>query len=480
MLDRPIGKWFDSAPCAAKAPWSIHLLRRMGFLFGIWLAAAIAMQAQTFKTLINFDSSDGTQPVYTSLVQSSDGNLYGTTLGGGTNGDGTVFKITPAGTLTTIYSFCSQTNCGDGSGPYAGVLRGVDGNFYGTTSFGGTFGNGTVFKLTATGTLTTLHSFDYTAGDGAQPFAALIQASDGNFYGTTAGGGPSNAGTIFKITPSGTLTILHTFNGSDGATPMTSLVQGIKGDFYGTAGQNIFQMTPQGALTTLHAFTGPDGAYPNGIMRAANGIFYGTTYGGGSNNSCNNGCGTIFQIASSGTFTTLYNFDSTHGANPVATLAQGTDGNFYGTTYAGGVGGDYGTVFEMSPAGALTSLHSFVGTDGGQPYGPVAQATNGEFYGTATNFGSYSGGTLFGLVTGLGPFVETSPALGKVGSSVTILGSNLMGASSVTFDGTAARFTVVSQSEIRTTVPVGAKTGYVKITIGKVTLRSNIAFRVHP
>jgi uncharacterized repeat protein (TIGR03803 family) len=436
------------------------------------------MQAQTFKALITFDSSDGAQPVYTSLVQSTDGDLYGTTAGGGANLNGTVFKITPSGTLTTVYSFCSQTNCEDGNLPYAGVVRGVDGNFYGTTVSGGVFGNGTVFKMTASGTLTTLHSFDYASGDGAQPFAALIQASDGNFYGTTAGGGPSNAGTIFKITPGGILTILHFFDGSDGASPVTSLVEGSNGNLYGTAGQTVFQLTHQGVLTALHTFTGPDGSSPNGIMRAANGSLYGTTYGGGANNSCNNGCGTVFQIAPSGKLTTLYNFDSTYGANPVATLAQGSDGNFYGTTYAGGADGDYGTVFEMSPSGRLINLHNFNGTDGGQPYGPVTQGTNGVFYGTATNFGADNDGTLFGLAMGLSDFVETSPGRGRVGSTVVILGSNLTGTNSVSFNGTTATFKVVSKSEIRTSVPSGAKTGYVKVTDGNVTLRSNAAFVV--
>jgi uncharacterized repeat protein (TIGR03803 family) len=196
-------------------------------------AMATASPAQTFKTLVNFDSSNGATPVYTSLVQGTDGDFYGTTIGGGANGSGTVFKITSGGTLTTLYSFCSQANCTDGASPYGGLTPARDGNFYGTTFSGGANGDfGTVFKVTPGGTLTTLHSFDLT--DGAQPEAALVQATSGDFYGTTSGGGPNNAGAVFKITPRGALKTLHTFDGSDGSGPVGAMVQGTNESFYGT------------------------------------------------------------------------------------------------------------------------------------------------------------------------------------------------------------------------------------------------------
>jgi uncharacterized repeat protein (TIGR03803 family) len=448
-------------------------------------ATAIASPANTFKTLVNFDGTNGATPVYTSLVQGRDGDFYGTTLGGGANGAGTVFKITSAGTVTILYSFCSQANCADGSGPYAGLVQARDGNFYGTTYQGGASGIfGTVFKITPGGAFTTLHSFNLA--DGAGPFAALVQATSGNFYGTTSGGGPSNDGTVFKISPSGTLTTLHTFDGSDGAQPFAALVQATNGDFYGTTPYGggygtVFRITPSGTLTTLHSFNLTDGSYPNGLIQATDGNFYGTTYGGGTLNICSgNGCGTVFKITPQGTLTTLHDCDSVDGTNPVAVLDQGSDGNFYGTTYAGGNRGSWGTVFEVTPSGTLATLHSFGLTDGAQPYGPVAQATSGIFYGTATNGGANNEGTLFSLAVGLGPFVETQPASGKVGARVIILGTDLTGTTSVSFHGKPATFTIVSKSEITTTVPAGATTGKVKIVTPNKTLLSNVPFRVKP
>jgi len=191
---------------------------------------------------------DGAWP-YAGLVQASDGNFYGTTTGGGANGAGTVFKVTPAGRLTTLYNFCYQGYpCSDGGDPYAGLIQATDGNFYGTTLGGGASGDGTVFKITPSGTLTTLYNFG--GADGAVPYGGLIQATDGNFYGTTSGGGASGDGSVFKITPSGT-------------------------------------------LTTLHSFADSDGASPDGLVQATDGNFYGTTYGGGAY-----GDGTVFRLVS--------------------------------------------------------------------------------------------------------------------------------------------------------------------------------------
>jgi uncharacterized repeat protein (TIGR03803 family) len=392
-------------------------------------ATAIGSPAQTFKTLVNFDGTNGAQPVYASPVQSTDGNFYGTTAGGGANSAGTVFKITPGGQLTTLYSFCAHTNCPDGAQPYAGLVRATDGNFYGTTFSGGANSYGTVYRITPKGALTTLHSFDLT--DGSQPYAALVQATSGSLYGTTSGGGPSNSGTVFKITAGGSLTTLHTFDGTDGLGPVGALVQGTDGDFYGTtqsSGQNgsgtVFKITPGGTLTTLHSFGSTDGSFPScGLIQAIDGSFYGTTYQGGNNATCGfgNGCGTVFKITLRGTLTTLHIFNSTDGANPIAGLVQATDGSFYGTTYAGGARGDWGTIFKVTQRGTLTTLHNFDGTDGGQPYGPLVQATSGTLYGTTTNFGANGIGTILSLAVGLSPFVETRPTSGKVGAKVSIL-----------------------------------------------------------
>jgi uncharacterized repeat protein (TIGR03803 family) len=426
-------------------------------------------------------------------------------------GCGTLFKITSSGTLTTLYSFCSQSGCTDGSSPLAALVQATNGDFYGTTYLGGNTGPvcgdptcGTVFKITPSGTLTTLYAFCSQSGcaDGAVTEAALVQATKGNFYGTTYTGGVNGYGTVFKITPSGTLTSLYSFCSqsgcTDGSSPLAALVQATNGNFYGTTtggGANgygtVFKITPSGTLTTLYSFCSqsgcPDGSLPRAaLVQAPSGDFYGTTSGGGnSNSSCNGGCGTVFKITPGGTLTTLYSFCSqsgcTDGSTPVAGLVQATDGNFYGTTYSGRSDG-YGTIFKITPSGTLTTLYSFCSQsgcmDGEDPEAALIQATNGNFYGTTLAGGTLDSGTIFRLSVGLGPFVETQPTSGKVGAAVKILGTDLTGATSVRFNGKAAVFKVVSRSLITTTVPQGASTGFVKVKTPSGTLKSNLQFRV--
>jgi uncharacterized repeat protein (TIGR03803 family) len=447
----------------------------------------IASAAPTFKTLIIFDGTNGGAPVDTPLVQGTNGNLYGTTLGGGTQNSGTVFEITRAGKLKTLYSFCSQTNCTDGSLPYGGLVLGRDGNFYGTTSQGGANGTwGTVFRITPSGTLTTLHSFSGT--DGFNPAAPMILASDGNFYGITQNGGTNGFGTIFKLTQAGTFSTLYDFGSSDGFFLNGPLVEGPDGNFYGTAesgGANgfgtIFQVTPGGSFTTFFSFNSTDGSAPaSGLLSASDGNLYGTTYEGGSSPKCPNGCGTAFKITTSGTLTTLHDFDLTEGANPIAALIQATDGNFYGTTYGGGTA-NWGVVFKMTPGGTVTTLHSFQGTDGAQPYGPVAQATSGNLYGTSTNgTGSANQGTVFAVETGFSPFVGFVSNTGKISQSVGILGQGFTGTTSVSFNGISAAFKVRSGTFITATVPAGATSGFVQVATPTKTLTSNVPFQVVP
>ena len=353
-------------------------------------------------------------------------------------------------------------------------------------------------------TFNSLFSFDN--GDGANPFAGLIQATDRNFYGTTEGGGANGDGTVFKITPGGKLTTLHSFDGTDGANPYAGLIQATDGNFYGTAesgGANgdgtVFKSTPGGKLTTLHSFDGTNGANPYaGLIQATDGNFYGTTVNGGADydHEQNTGFGTVFKITAGGKLTTLYSFCSqsncTDGGYPYAGVIQGTDGNFYGTTLGGGAYG-WGTIFKIMPSGKLTTLYSFCSqgypcTDGLYPYAGLIQATNGSFYGTTVfggsdddcsgNYGDIPCGNVFSLSVGLGPFVETNPTSGKVGTAVKILGTDLTGATSVTFNGTVAKFKVVSASLIKTTVPEGATTGEVEVKTPKGTLKSNVVFRV--
>jgi uncharacterized repeat protein (TIGR03803 family) len=388
-----------------------------------------------FVSLAGFDGTDGNYSV-APLVQATNGNLYGTTASGGANGDGAVFQFTTSGTPTTLHSFDST----DGADPEAGLIQASNGNLYGTTASGGTYGDGTVFEISASGKLKTLHSFDSTDGEG--PLAGLVQATNGDLYGTTCSGGANRVGTVFQITTGGTLTTLHSFAGdtTDGSCPAATLVQ------------------------------------------AANGNLYGTTASGGSGND-----GTFFQITTGGTLTTLHSFGITFGdgANPTAALVQATDGNLYGTTDIGSAT-NRGTVFKITTGGTVTILHSFgILPDGQDPRGGLIQNTNGNFYGTTASGGANNScangcGTVFNVFVGLRPFVETQTTSAKVGATIKILGTDLTGTTSVKFNGTAATFTVVSNSEITAKVPADATTGPVEVTTPSGTLTSNAKFEVKP
>ncbi|HKT89170.1 MAG TPA: choice-of-anchor tandem repeat GloVer-containing protein [Candidatus Sulfotelmatobacter sp.] len=448
------------------------------------LGMAIASPGQTFTSLVSFNGTDGANPGLGSLIQGTDGNFYGTTINGGIDNAGTIFKISSTGTLTTLYSFCEHLNCSDGQYPYGVLVQANDGNFYGTTYQGGGHNFGEVYKITPSGTFTTLYSFcaQTSCTDGQSPSAGLVQGTDGNLYGTTTN-------TFFKMTTRGALTTLYTFcsqaNCADGSDPQGALVQSTNGAFYGTTmsgGANscgtVFEITTAGKLTTLHTFNNTDGCMPAAaLVLAANGNFYGTTSVGGTNNS-----GTLFKITSAGVLTTLYNFctqtNCTDGGSPHDALVQGTDGNFYGTTAAGA--NDNGVVFEFTSGSRMKNLHIFSGTDGDMPYGGLLQGTDGSFYGTTLNGGTSNLGSVFNVTNGLGAFVRTTTTSGKVGAAVTILGTDLTGATAVTFGGISSTFTVVSASEITTTVPAGAITGTVNVALPAGTLMSNVTYRVTP
>jgi uncharacterized repeat protein (TIGR03803 family) len=461
-------------------------------LFLLWATTTVTLPAQTFKSLDSFDNTDAAFP-WATLVQGNDGNFYGTTQNGGntacSSGCGTIFRITPNGKLTT-FSF-DGTN---GNGPIAGLVQAANGDFYGVSG-GGANGLGTVFKFTPNGGLTTLYSFSANTGYG--PIGGLVLASDGNFYGTTSNGGPptgqckpSGCGTIFKITPKGEYTTLHNFNGiPDGGSPLATMTQAPNGKFYGTASNlgnagsygTVFTMTPKGKFTVVHQFNNTDGAYPfGGLILGTDGNFYGQTDLGGA--SAYGAFGTVYKMTPSGKVTTLHSFEQTDGDNPISNLVQGTDGNFYGTAAYGGKYPNFGTVFKITSGGKFSTLHNFDSTDGSYLYAGLIQATNGTFYGATYAGGSstacsYGCGTVFSLSVGLGPFVETLPNSGKVGAAIRILGTDLTGATSVSFNGTAAKFKVISKSEIETNVPSGATTGTVEVTT-KNTLKSNVVFRV--
>lgn len=346
----------------------------------IWLLCVCAVEviqapAQTFTTLFKFDGSNGANPDYVTLFQGTDGNLYGTANAGGSTancsgGCGTIFKISTAGKLTVAHDFCASVNCGteedpDGEFPKAGAIQALDGNFYGTTWGSSLTSFGSVFKMTPAGTLTTLYSFCSKTNcvDGYWPTSPVVQGTDDNFYCTTSTGGTgfeNSGGTVFKITSGGVLTTLYSFcsktNCTDGMNPEAGLVQASDGNFYGTTNQGgtktvcdggcgtVFRITPTGKLTTLHNFCSDancaDGANPvAGLIQATDGNLYGTTFGGGANNS-----GAIFKISLTGAFSTFYSFcaesNCTDGGTPYAPLLQGSDGNFYGTAYYGGATGN--------------------------------------------------------------------------------------------------------------------------------------------
>ena len=476
--------------CIAKLNW----VTKASAVFLLWGATAMALPAQTFTVLHNFNGTEGGHP-YAGLVQATDGNFYGSTEEGGANGEGAVFKINPSGALAMLHSF----NGADGSDPRAPLVQAANGDLYGTAEYGGIYGFGTVYKITPNGNLTTLHSFDNT--DGAYPYAGLVQGADGNFYGTTSAGGANslceedNCGTVFKVTPNGTLTTLYSFCSqsrcADGELPLAGLVQGTDGNFYGTTYYGgasdagvVFQIAPGGTLTVLNSFDGTNGGNPSGgLLLGTDGNFYGTTSEEGAND-----VGTVFKVTAGGALTLLYSFcpqpekGCPDGGNPNGSLIQATDGDFYGTTEFRGARDD-GTIFQINANGKLTTLHSFEGSDGAEPSSALIQDTNGILYGTAFAGGDDGQcgdgcGTVFSLSMGLGPFVKTNPAAGKVGSSVGILGTDLTGATSVKFNGTATAFRVVSSTFIEAKVPSGATTGTVQVQLPSGTLSSNVPFIV--
>ncbi|PRC93978.1 Gloeo Verruco repeat [Solimicrobium silvestre] len=342
-------------------------------------------------------AEDGFFP-YSSLTIGNNGNFYGVTVEGGNYGYGTAYKITPAGVETVLYSFTGGTS--DGIAPCGSLTLGNDGNFYGATSIGGTNGFGTAFKITPAGIETVLYSFSGGTSDGANPQGSLTLGSDGNFYGVTSNGGTNKIGTIYKITPAGIETVLYSFAGgtSDGANPQTSLTLGNDGNFYGVASNGgtsnngtVYKITPAGIETVLYSFAGgtSDGANPlASLTLGSDDNFYGVTSNGGTSNN-----GTVYKITPAGIETVLYSFTggTSDGANPQASLTLGSDGNFYGVTSNGGTS-KKGTIYKITPAGVETVLYSFAGgtSDGANPQASLTLGSDGHFYGVTTQGGIFS------------------------------------------------------------------------------------------
>jgi uncharacterized repeat protein (TIGR03803 family) len=369
----------------------------------IFMCAAVtrAYAQVSFQVLHPFTSAEGYDP-HAGLIQAIDGDFYGTTTLGGGSAGGSIFRMAHDGTVTVLHSFSGT----DGVDSEAELIQAQDGHFYGTTAAGGAFGFGTVFEITTDGTFTVLHAFA-GGSDGATPVAALIQTADGTFYGTTKAGGSFNQGTVFKMDSEGTVTVLHAFAGgtADGAHPWAALIAASDGDFYGTTADGggsfpagygtIFRMTPDGTVTVMHRFVDGGGKGPLApLIQAIDGNFYGTTQNGGDVTGA--GGGTIFRMALDGTFAVLQSGTTSAGQNPTEALLQGTDRRLYGTLPQG-AGFSSGSVFQMSPTGTITTLHAFAGgADGISPHGGLLQGADRSFYGT-TEGGGTGPGTCCGV-----------------------------------------------------------------------------------
>jgi uncharacterized repeat protein (TIGR03803 family) len=385
-------------------------------MFGL-LTANISHGAPEFTGLVSFDWTNGDSP-HCALIQGNDDQFYGTTFLGGSNYWGTIFKMTADGNLTTLISF-DWTN---GAEPWGGLTAGKDGNFYGTTQTGGMGGYGSAFQISPQGQFTNLVYFNGTNGNEPNK---LIQGNDDNFYGTTLSGGTNQYyGTVFKLDTNGSLAVLYSFNGDDGSEPMDGLVQDDDSNLYGTTmdgGTNfieddgagtVFKMALDGTLIWSVSFNGTNGDYPMGeLVQGMDGNFYGTTYYGGTNYAADDS-GTIFKITPNGALASIYSFssldyldDNSDGANPDTALIQGDDGCLYGTTSAGGKNGA-GTIFKITTNGVLTTLYSFgaITNSYGNPLDgdgskQLVKGSDGNLYGTAYQGGEYDNVANGGLGT---------------------------------------------------------------------------------
>ncbi|HXB99567.1 MAG TPA: choice-of-anchor tandem repeat GloVer-containing protein [Terriglobales bacterium] len=464
----------------------------------VLLLAVTAATAQTYTNLYAYPGTDNNTSGITwpsVMSQGQDGDLYSTIQTNGSYQYGSVYKMSTSGGYTLLYSFCGEGSpcASTGANPTGGVTLGWDGNLWGTTYNGGKDGAGTAFKMTPAGDLTSLYSFTNGKDDSA-PTYTLLQGQDGNMYGVSEAQYEGQYGSFFKLTTKGKISA-YPFDYTDGSSPNLP-VQGTDLNFYGTTqgGGNaacacgvIYKATAAGKITVLHNFSGYvsstqyDGARPIGILvEGADGNFYGTTYQGGEYNA-----GTVFKIAPSGTYTLLHSFSfqapTYDGQLPIAGLTLGTDGNFYGTTAYGGTQNG-GAIFEITPAGKETVLYNFCVVscyDGFIPTTPMVLHTDGIFYGNTA--GNSNGGSVFySFKTKLKPFVKLVTWSGKDGASAEILGQGFTGTTAVSFNGIAAKFDNVSDTYMTATVPTGALTGPVTVTTFSSSLKSDRNFLVTP
>jgi len=445
------------------------------FLVALTLMLATSMaKAQTYTDLHDFKGSDGCCAGAPSMMaQGQDGNIYGATTSGGIHFYGNIFKITPSGTLTSIHDF----DLTHGGGPQGGISMGMDGNFYGTTYQGGK-GFGTVFKITPSGTFTELYDFTNTT-DGAYPKTPPVQAQDGNLYGTTNNG---TIAVLYKITTAGVFTPLVTL----AAQSYSPLILATNGNLYGTTlyggtynGGTIFQYTPTSkafkTLFSFHTEFSPWGP----LMQGVDGALYGTTSTGGTGSG-----GTLYKITTAGVYKVLVNFvvSSANGSSPFAGVVQGSDKFLYGVASTGGANGQ-GVLYKVSTTGSgFNVLHDFITATGDTPLSTPLLHTNGIIYGLTAHGGTLvPNGVFYSMNVGLKEFV--APVVlhaAKVGASVELLGQGFNTATGVQFGAGAGGLTIVNDTFATAKLKTGATTGLITVQEpgGNLTTLQN--FKVTP
>jgi uncharacterized repeat protein (TIGR03803 family) len=459
----------------------------------ITFSLAVSVQAQTVTVIGDFNWPAAAAP--TAPIQATDGNFYGS-AGGGAFGQGVIYRMSPGGKISPLYNFCSQPGCPDGTDGTSSPILGSDGSLYGINEHGGSNDSGVIYKLTLEGELTVLSNLcpAISCSGGTRSYG-LLEGSDGNFYGTTFQGGAFNGGTIFRISPTGDLQVLYSFcaltDCADGWLPQAPPIQGIDGNYYGVVtgggsmqGGLLYRLTPSGTYSIVRNFctyaTGScTGAQPESIVQDAGGNFFGVAEFAGVH-----GYGSIFEITATHQYKILHSLDAVTGY-PLPGLALASDGNVYGKTEGSPSGLNFGTLFEVTAQGDYTRFYTFEDCQLGELpwWGPLFQGTDGRLYGGTIGGGSQCGelntaGTIFAVDNGLSRLVRTAPTAGKVGKTVLILGQDLTGTSSVTFNGVPATFAVESDTYIKATVPAGATTGVISVVTPGATLKSNPQFVV--
>jgi len=465
----------DTETCVSPWPTLANLFACL--LLFVMSTVTNNLQAQTYTDRHDFNcQTDGCGATYAGIVaQGRDGNLYGTLPGNGPGGGGTVYTITPAGAFNVIFNFNSAGT--DGYGPSSGLTLGIDGNFYGATLTAGANGFGTLFKVTPAGVLTTLHNF--TSTEIGFPYGPPVMGKNGIFYGVT------HYGKAWSITQSGNFKLLPNPTPGDSRAPLTAASDGnfygttING---GTGNGTVFQMSTAGKIKIIYNFDNTHGAKPIGpVIQGSDGYLYGTASTGGS---IPNAFGVMFKLSTKGVITVLHEFDSTSttdGCEPLGGLVEAVDGNFYGTTYTGPGPHGHGVLFKMTKTGTYTVLRNFDTATGWVPATTAMQNTNGIIYGETLTGGFSFNGVFYSLNAGISPFVSLVgyPAA-SAGKSFGILGQGLSGTTSVKFGTGSATFNVVSDTYMTAVVPTSGTTGTVTVTTSGGTRKSKQVFKVIP